>query len=75
MPEPAEAAARLGWTVDQVQSVDAARHVTVSLNQPVNGTTTELGALLAAEIPPPEDALDGDAISRCCATSTRANGA
>jgi len=63
VPEPEEAAARLDWTVDEVHAVRAARHVTVSLNQPVSDDATELGTLIAAESPPLEDALDGDAIS------------
>ena len=34
-PEPEEAAQRLGWTVEAVENVRAARHVVVSLDSPV----------------------------------------
>ena len=47
-PEPEEAAQRLGWTVEAVETVRAARHVVVSLNTPVGDGEVELGALIPA---------------------------
>ena len=61
VPEPPEAAERLGWTVEMVEAVRAARHVTVSLHEPVGDI--ELGALIAADSPLPEDEIDDDAIA------------
>jgi RNA polymerase primary sigma factor len=55
-PEAAEAAERLGWTVTEVETVQAARHVTRSLEEPVG--ETELGKLIPVEAERPEDALD-----------------
>ena len=60
-PEPEEAAARLGWTVEAVESVRAARHVTVSLNEPVG--EIELGWLIAAETIRPEDEIDDGVVA------------
>jgi RNA polymerase primary sigma factor len=57
-PEPEEAAQRLGWTVDAVESVRAARHVVVSLNAPVGDGDVEFGALIPATTGDPHDALD-----------------
>jgi RNA polymerase primary sigma factor len=57
-PEPGEAAARLGWTEETVESVRAARHVTVSLHEPVGDT--ELGKLIPAAADVMDDAVDGD---------------
>src|SRR4051794_9583993 len=60
-PEAEEAAARLGWTLDAVESVRAARHVTVSLQEPVGDT--ELGKLIPVEGVRPEDAIDDGEIA------------
>jgi RNA polymerase primary sigma factor len=57
-PEPEEAAQRLGWTVDAVESVRAARHVVVSLNAPVGDGEIEFGSLIPATTGDPHDALD-----------------
>jgi RNA polymerase primary sigma factor len=62
-PEPWEAAHRLGWTVEAVEAVRAARHVTVSLDEPIGDTGLELGALVAAETMDPVDAIDDDALA------------
>ncbi len=48
VPTDEEAAARLGWTLDAVKSAREARHVVVSLNEPV-GQGAELGMLIPAE--------------------------
>ena len=48
VPTDEEAAARLGWTLDAVQSAREARHVVVSLNEPV-GAGAELGMLIPAK--------------------------
>jgi RNA polymerase primary sigma factor len=63
VPEPLEAAARLGWTVAEVETARAARHVTVSLSEPVGEDGTELGRLIAADAPLPEDALGDGAVA------------
>ena len=55
-PEPEEAAARLGWTAEAVESVRAARQVVVSLHEPVGDT--ELGKLIPAAGGLPEDGID-----------------
>ena len=47
-PEAEEAAQRLGWTVEAVETVRAARHAMVSLNAPIGDTGMELGALIPA---------------------------
>jgi RNA polymerase primary sigma factor len=47
-PEPEEAARRLGWTVQAVQDVRAARHVVVSLDAPLGDGDVGLGALIPA---------------------------
>ena len=47
-PELEEAAQRLGWTVDAVRDVRAARHVVVSLDAPIGDSETRLGALIPA---------------------------
>ena len=47
-PEVEEAAQRLGWTVDAVRDVRAARHVVVSLDAPIGDSETRLGALIPA---------------------------
>jgi RNA polymerase primary sigma factor len=47
-PEPDEAAQRLGWSVEQVHTVRAARHVVLSFDAPVGEGQVELGALIAA---------------------------
>jgi RNA polymerase primary sigma factor len=57
-PEPEEAARLLGWTVEAVEAVRAARHAMVSLDEPVGDTGVVLGALLAAENDDPMDAID-----------------
>jgi RNA polymerase primary sigma factor len=57
-PEPEEAAQRLGWTVEQVASVRAARHVVVSLNAPVGDGEIEFGALIPATTGDPLDEID-----------------
>jgi RNA polymerase primary sigma factor len=62
VPEPPEAAERLGWTVAEVEAVRAARHVMVSLSAPV-GDTTELGQLIADDGPLPEDTLDDGTVA------------
>jgi RNA polymerase primary sigma factor len=46
-PGAAEAAERLGWTVDEVEAVRAARHVVMSLDAPVGESEVPLGALVA----------------------------
>jgi RNA polymerase primary sigma factor len=57
-PEPEEAAQRLGWTVEAVASVRAARHVVVSLNAPVGDGDVEFGALIPAATGDPQDEID-----------------
>jgi RNA polymerase primary sigma factor len=58
-PETAEAARRLGWTAEKVETVRAARHVVVSLDAPVGDTDVELGARIAdARADPQPDGLD-----------------
>jgi RNA polymerase primary sigma factor len=57
-PEPEEAAERLGWTVEAVQTVREARHVVVSLNAPVGDNEVELGALIPATTGEPHDEID-----------------
>jgi RNA polymerase primary sigma factor len=47
VPSDEEAALRLGWTLNAVESAREARHVVVSLNEPV-GDGAELGALIPA---------------------------
>jgi RNA polymerase primary sigma factor len=49
-PEPEEAAQRLGWTVDAVRDVRAARHKVVSLDAPVGDGDVGLGALIPAAV-------------------------
>ena len=57
-PEPEEAAQRLGWTVEAVETVREARHVVVSLNAPVGDNEVELGALIPATTGQPHDEID-----------------
>jgi RNA polymerase primary sigma factor len=57
-PEPEEAAERLGWTVEAVAGVRAARHVVVSLNAPVGDSEVELGALIPATTGHPGEELE-----------------
>jgi RNA polymerase primary sigma factor len=57
-PEAEEAAQRLGWTVEAVASVRAARHVVVSLNAPVGDGEIEFGALIPATTGDPLDEID-----------------
>ena len=57
-PDAEEAAQRLGWTVDAVESVRAARHAMVSLHQPIGDTGMELGALIPATNGHPADEID-----------------
>ena len=52
-PEVEEAAERLGWTCEAVESVRAARRTMLSLEQPVGDT--ELGRLIQVEPELPED--------------------
>ncbi len=59
-PEPEEAAERLGWTVDAVRDVRAARHKVVSLDAPLGDTDIGLGALIPAAVQPD---VDYDAIA------------
>ena len=56
VPEDEVAAAKLGWTLDEVRTVRSARHVTLSLQEPVGDT--ELGHLLASDAARPEDQID-----------------
>ena len=60
-PELEEAAQRLGWTVDAVRDVRAARHVVVSLDAPIGDSETRLGALIPAAAAP--DDVDYDALA------------
>src|SRR3954447_7954652 len=46
-PEPEEAAQRLGWTVEAVEAVRAARHVMVSLDAPIGDSDVSFGERLA----------------------------
>jgi RNA polymerase primary sigma factor len=62
-PEAEEAAQRLGWTVEQVASVRAARHVVVSLNAPVGDGEIEFGALIPATTGDPLDEIDGGLVA------------
>jgi DNA-directed RNA polymerase sigma subunit (sigma70/sigma32) len=62
-PEPEEAAQRLGWTVEAVEDVRAARHVVVSLDAPVGDGEVELGALIAATTGHPQDEIDDGALA------------
>ncbi|MET0730595.1 MAG: RNA polymerase sigma factor RpoD/SigA [Solirubrobacterales bacterium] len=48
-PDPEEAARQLGWTLPMVESVLSARHVVVSLNEPIGDTQVERGALIPAD--------------------------
>ena len=57
-PEPEEAARHLGWTVEAVDAVRAARHVVVSLDAPVGESEVDLGALIAATTGHPFDEID-----------------
>jgi RNA polymerase primary sigma factor len=57
-PEAEEAAQRLGWTVEVVENVRAARHVVVSLNAPVGDGEVEFGALIPATTGHPHDEID-----------------
>src|SRR4051794_33905641 len=61
VPETKEAAHRLGWTLAEGEAVRDARHVTVSLSEPVG--ETELGALIPVDSPRFEDAIDDGAIA------------
>jgi RNA polymerase primary sigma factor len=62
-PEPEEAAQRLGWTLEAVEAVRAARHTMVSLDEPIGDTGLSLGALVAAETAHPADAIDDDVLA------------
>ena len=57
IPSDAEAAAQLGWTLNAVETAREARHVVVSLNEPV-GDGAELGALIPAEPIDVESSID-----------------
>jgi len=57
-PEAEEAAQRLGWTVEAVENVRAARHVVVSLDAPVGENEVGLGALIPTTTGRPEDEID-----------------
>jgi RNA polymerase primary sigma factor len=57
-PEPLEAVQALGWTFDTFEAVRSARHVVVSLNEPIGDTGVERGALIAAESLQPHADLD-----------------
>jgi RNA polymerase primary sigma factor len=62
-PEPEEAAQRLGWTVEEVEDVRAARHVVISLHAPVGGSEVEFGALIPATTGHPYDEIDDGALA------------
>jgi RNA polymerase primary sigma factor len=57
-PDAEEAAQRLGWTVDAVEAVRAARHGMLSLDAPMGDTGVELGALIPATTGHPADEID-----------------
>jgi RNA polymerase primary sigma factor len=57
-PEPEEAAERLGWTVEMVTKVRAARHVVVSLDAPVGESDADLGSIIPAATGQPHDEID-----------------
>ena len=67
-PAPVEAAQRLGWTVEAVETVRAARHVVVSLSTPVGDGEVELGALIPATTGHPEDEIDDGVIASLLAS-------
>jgi RNA polymerase primary sigma factor len=58
-PEPEEAAQRLGWSVEEVEAVRAARHVVLSFDAPVGEGQVALGALIAAAGGEYDDIDDG----------------
>jgi RNA polymerase primary sigma factor len=63
-PEPEEAARHLGWSVEEVVAVRAARHVVVSLDAPVGEGDVELGTLIPAATGDPHTEID-DGVLAC----------
>src|SRR3954467_6224923 len=62
-PEPEEAAQRLGWTVEAVDVVRAARHVMVSLNAPIGDSDVRFGERLADAAGHDANELDESAVT------------
>src|SRR4051812_33139650 len=62
-PEPEEAAQRLGWTVEAVDVVRAARHVMVSLDAPIGDSDITFGERLADAAGHGANELDESAVT------------
>ena len=62
-PSAEEAARHLGWTVEAVEDLRAARHGMLSLDEPVGEGGTALGALIPAATTDPVDAIDDGALA------------
>jgi RNA polymerase primary sigma factor len=62
-PESEEAAQRLGWTVEAVETARAARYVMVSLNTPVGDGEVEFGTLLPATTGHPFEEIDDGVVA------------
>jgi RNA polymerase primary sigma factor len=69
-PEPHEAAEKLGWTLNTVEAVRSARHVIVSLNEPIGDNQVERGTLIAAETGEPYEMIEDDVIASLLGTLT-----
>jgi RNA polymerase primary sigma factor len=62
-PGPDEVAQHLGWTVEMLAAVRAARHVVVSLDAPVGTSEVDLGALIAATTGHPFDEIENGVLA------------
>jgi RNA polymerase primary sigma factor len=62
-PDAAVAAQRLGWTVEEVAAVHAARHVMLSLDAPVGTSEVALAALIPDAAAPQHDVVDEHVIA------------
>jgi RNA polymerase primary sigma factor len=62
-PEAAEAVQTFGWSLATYEAVRSARHVVVSLNEPIGDNGVERGALIAAEALQPHDVLDAGVVA------------